>query len=94
MVGGKMNREVTSSLWPLSGDVSSQAGSDIVTVIGLQGIPIKQIFLQGGEEIMFDINSNQWIPTLRAIVQVNNVTVSNDAYVSVNVLKPILVNGS
>jgi hypothetical protein len=89
-----MNREVTSSLWPLSGDVFSQAGSDIVKVTGLQGIPVKQVFLVGGEELIFDVNSNSWIPTIRAIIQVNNVTISDDAYISVNVLKPILVNGA
>ena len=89
-----MNHEITSTLWPLSGDVSSQAGSDLVTVIGLQGIPVKQVFLVGGEELVFDVNSNSWIPTIRAIIQVNNVTVSDDAYVSVNVSKPILVNGA
>jgi hypothetical protein len=89
-----MNREVTSNLWPLTGDVSTEAGSTSVTVTGINSIPVEAVTMQGGEAIVFDPNVASWTPRLQAVIQVNNVTISDDPYVSVNVVKPILVNGA
>jgi hypothetical protein len=90
-----MNREVyPGGLYPLTGDVQSIVGNSKVTVIGIQGIPILDAFLFGGETISYDLATNNWAPTLRATIQVNNVTVSTDAGISVNVPKPLTVNGA
>ena len=90
-----MNREIyPGSLYPLQGDLASQAGNVDATVVGIQNIPIASVTLFGGENVQYNVNSNQWIPTLRASIQVNNVTVSDDASVSVNLPKPIKINGS
>lgn len=89
-----MNREITSNLWPLSGDVFTQAGSVDVTVTGLNNIPLESVTLAGGEAIVFDPNVASWTPRLQACIQVNNITISDDPYVSVNVAKPVLINGA
>ena len=88
-----MNREITSNLWPINGDVSSEAGNTQVTVTGIQSVPVVAVAMQGGEFMAYDVNIAKWNPHLRACVQVNNITVSDDPYISVNVVKPILVNG-
>lgn len=82
-----------AGIYPLVGDVTSTAGSPNVTVTGLQNIPVQDTFFQGGEVLTYDPNTNNWTPLLRASIQINNVTISDDALVSVNVPKEILVNG-
>lgn len=93
-----MNREIVipggAGIYPLTGDVTSTAGNALVRVTGIQGTPIAVALFAGGEVLEFNPNTNQWTPTLRAAIQVNNVTVSDDYIVTVNVPKPILVNGS
>ena len=93
-----MNREIAvpggAGVYPLTGDVASTAGNPQVRVTGLQGVPIAQPGFQGGEGLEYDINANNWVPTLRAAIQVNNLTVSDDPLISVNVANAILVNGS
>jgi len=89
-----MNREITSSLWPLTGDVDAEAGNTLVRVIGIQGRTVDNPTLFGGEHIAYDPVTNHWIPFLEATIQVNGMTVSDDPYISVNVPKPVLVNGS
>lgn len=96
--GTKLNREIAipggAGIYPLAGDVASTAGNPKVQVTGLQGVQIAQPGFQGGENLEYDINSNQWVPTLRAAIQVNNTTVSDDYIITVNVPKSILVNGA
>ena len=90
-----MNREVYPAvLYPLIGDVLSQAGNQKVEVVGLLSVPIVPDILIGGEVLEYNQNLNNWVPTLRASIQVNGMTVSDDYLVSVNVAKAILVNGS
>lgn len=93
-----MNREIVvpggAGVYPLTGDVASTAGNPQVRVTGLQGVPVANPGFQGGEDLQYNINSNNWVPTLRAAIQVSNVTVSDDYLVTVNVPKMILVNGS
>lgn len=90
-----MNREIyPGGIYPLTGDVESQAGNQPVTVVGLQGIPVEQTFFDGGEYLEYNPNTHQWEPTLRASIQVNNITVSDDYLITVNVPKMVLVNGS
>lgn len=93
-----MNREIVlagggAGVYPLTGDVTSNAGVAPVRVTGLQSVPIAVTGFQGGEVMEYDINTNNWTPTLRAAIQVNNVTVSDDYLITVNLSKPILVNG-
>ena len=92
-----MNREIATgaaTIYPLAGDVRSQAGNQNVEVVGIISIPISQDTPSGGDVLEYDANSNQWILRLRASIQVNGATVSDDYIVSVNVVKEILVNGS
>lgn len=93
-----MNREIVipggAGVYPLTGDVTSQAGNAPVTVTGIRGTSVASAFFTGGEVLEYNPNTNQWTPTLRAAIQVNNVTVSDDYIVTVNVAKPIKVNGS
>lgn len=90
-----MNREIyPGGLYPLQGDVVSQAGNTTVQVVGLQNIPIGNGTLLGGAVLAYNANSNNWEPTLDASIQVNSVTVSDDPLIAVNVAKPILVNGA
>lgn len=93
-----MNREIIqpggAGIYPVQGDVLSQAGNATVTVVGLQGVTIATTFLDGGEVLEYNTNTHQWTPTLRAAIQVNNVTVSDDYIVAVNLPNPILINGA
>lgn len=93
-----MNREIVcpsgAGIYPLIGDVLSQAGNQLVTVAGIQGVPVLNTFMDGGEVLEYNINTHSWTPTLRAAIQVNNVTVSDDYFITVNVAKMVLVNGS
>lgn len=89
-----MNREITSTLWPFTGDAVTQAGSPTVTVVGINNVPVQAVTMQGGEYITYDPNNAYFIPKLRATIQVNNLTVSDDAEISVNVAKPVKVNGA
>lgn len=93
-----MNRLITTggaSVYPLTGDVESQAGNPAVTVVGINGIPVDKPNMQGGEVIQYNVSENMWEPTLNASsVRVNNVSVSDDYLISVNVVKSVLVNGS
>lgn len=93
-----MNREIVipggAGIYPLTGDVQSTAGNALVTVVGLRGVTIANEFLSGGEVLEYNINTNQWVPTLRAAIQVNNITVSDDYLITVNVPKMVEVNGS
>jgi hypothetical protein len=90
-----MNREIyPGGIYPLQGDLLSQAGNTNVRVVGLEGIPIQVKGMFGGEVMEYNVNSNQWVPTLRATIQVNGVTVSDDPEVFVNLVKPITVNGT
>lgn len=93
-----MNREVVipggAGIYPLQGDVESTAGNQNVTVVGWQGTPIAPNTNESGSIYQFDQSVNEWVPILRASIQVNGISVSDDPLISVNVAKPILVNGS
>lgn len=56
-----MNREICggggASIYPLAGDVSSTAGSPLVTVIGIQGIGVQSVTPSGGEVLTYDNSS-------------------------------------
>jgi hypothetical protein len=93
-----MNREIVipggAGVYPLTGDVLSQAGNPTVQVVGLRGIPVADSFLNGGEVLEYNVNTHSWEPVLRAAIQVNGITVSDDYIITVNVQKSVLVNGS
>jgi hypothetical protein len=94
-----MNREIVlpsgAGVYPLAGDVASTAGNSLVAVTGLQGVPITATTgFDGGEVLEYDINTNNWTPTLRAGIQVDNRTVSDDYLITVNVAKMVLVDNS
>lgn len=80
-----MNRLIVpGEAYPLMGDVVSTAGSNLVTVTGLQSVPLKSVFLSGGEIIQYDVNATTWVPLKIACIQVNNITVSLDYDIQVN----------
>ena len=90
-----MNRECyPGGIYPLQGDVKSQAGNQNVEVVGIQSTPVAVITFNGGEVLEYNLAQNSWVPTLRASIQVDHVTVSDDYIISVNVIKEILVDGS
>jgi hypothetical protein len=88
-----MNREITSTLWPLSGDVSTQAGSRVVTVTGINSIPIVSSFMIGGETLVYNINTGQWVAVNEDVLSVNGMPTGDDPYISVNVSPLVKVNG-
>lgn len=65
-----MNREIVggggAAIYPLIGDILSTAGSSTVTVTGLQTVPIAQVPLDGGEVLVYNETSNNWVPTIPA----------------------------
>lgn len=90
------NREIyPGGIYPLTGDVQSQAGNTGVRVVGLQGIAIADDFVENGDALIYQSDTHNWVPTpINSTIQVNGVPVSDDPFISVNVAKPILVNGS
>lgn len=92
-----MNREVCfpggSGVYPLNGDVQSQAGSPLVTVSAIQGIGVATPSLQGGEVLEYSFNSHTWVPTLRACITVDGVVASDDYIISIDVPFQVTVDG-
>ena len=93
-----MNRELVipggAGIYPLQGDVQSTAGNAKVKVVGLQGISLESVVPASGSVLEYNVDTNQWEPRLNAQIQVNGLTVSDDPLVSVNVSKPIKINGA
>lgn len=93
-----MNRECVipggAGAYPLQGDVTSTAGNSNVKVTGIQGVSVQNLTLASGMEWQYNSNVGAWQPLLIATIQVNGITVSRDPYISVNVTKPVLVNGA
>lgn len=85
-----MNREIVlpggAGVYPLTGDVQSQAGSPNVTVVGLQNIPIQAVALQNGDVLQYDVTTNQWVPATLAgaAMFVDGRPVSDDYIIYVN----------
>jgi hypothetical protein len=92
-----MNREIAggggATLYPLTGDVDSNAGSNSVSVVGLNNTPLQTSQLSSGSKLQYIANANAWVSTLVATVQVNGITISDDPTITVNVNRPIKVNG-
>ena len=92
-----MNRELVqpggAGIYPLVGDVASTAGSPTVRVTGLQGVPLQFTALSSGAMWQYNANANQWQPILVAVIQVNGITISDDPTITVNVNRPIKING-
>lgn len=89
-----MNRQIYPvPLYPLAGDVTSIVGGNRVTVTGLQNTQLDALPLTGGEKLEFNPNTGTWQPILRATIQVNGLSVSDDWIISVNVKPLIQVNG-
>ena len=93
-----MNRELVipgaAGIYPLQGDVQSTAGNSTVKVVGLQGISLESVVPSSGSVLEYNVNTNQWEPRLNAQIQINGLTISDDPLVSVNVSKPIKINGA
>lgn len=90
-----MNREIyPGGLYPLSGDVQSTPGSPGALVIGIQGVPVNASQMNGGEVLEYSVDALAWVPTLRACIQVNNVTVSDDYEIGVNFPNLPQINGT
>lgn len=60
-----MNREIVggggASIYPLQGDIKSTPGSSLVSVTGIQGIPVQQTFPTDKEVLTYDGASNTLI---------------------------------
>ncbi len=90
-----MNRiTFPATVYPLQGDVTSQAGNQNVKVTGLQGVPLYSPSLVGGEKIEYNPNTGQWESLVQAFIQVNGHYSSDDNIISVNVSPATLVNGA
>ena len=94
-----MNREIAvpggAGVYPLTGDIESQAGNSTVAVVGIQRIGVSSAPPANADSLVYLETTNTWVPTpLNCTIQINGVPVSDDPLVSVNVVKPILVNGS
>lgn len=81
-----MNREIfPGGVYPLQGDVTSQAGSDQVTVVGIQNVPVASTPPVPGQVLI--AGTGGYAPgTLPAnqTVQVNGTGLSDDFDVAVN----------
>jgi hypothetical protein len=91
-----MNRECISpggGVYPITGDATSTAGSPTVRVVGLQGTPVANAGLYSGQVLQYSADENSWVPVLEAQILCNGVAISDDPNISVNVVKPVLVNG-
>jgi hypothetical protein len=91
-----MNRQIYPQvLSPLMGDAISTPGSNLVTVVGIQTTPVvRPASFRGGEVIEYNINTGFYTPILRACIQVNNLTVSDDYDIAINQITGLLVNGT
>lgn len=92
-----MNREITgsaqASIYPLQGDVKSEAGNNRVTVTGLQGIPIQKVSPQVASILTYNINANQWQPIERSCILINELPISDDYNIFINATQ-ISLNGT
>ena len=75
-----------SSLFPLQGDVSAEAGSISVEVIGLQNIPIAPNPLVNGAVPTYVAANNdiEWLVANGSAVEINGVGVSPDKKIFIN----------
>lgn len=90
------NRETyPAALSPLQGDVSAGAGARVVTVTGLQTIPISATAPLDQQLLRYDLLTNQWLPSLdtNSAIYVDGVPVSDDYDVFVDAGPPFTVDG-
>jgi hypothetical protein len=91
------NREVyPSSLFPLRGDLSAEAGATTVEVVGLRNIPISPTLPTDGQVYSFVAVNDDWEPTtvpFNQSIKVNGVAMSDDYEIFVNATH-VSVNGS
>ncbi len=85
------NREIyPSALFPNRGDLSAEAGATTTTVVGIQTVPVTPV-LPTDSQILVDING-VWTPkSINASITVNQVPVSDDYEIGVNL--PLFGNG-
>jgi len=58
-----MNRECfPGGVYPLVGDVESQAGHQNVTVVGIQSVKVLKTTLVDGDVLRYDSSLNMWVP--------------------------------
>ncbi len=82
------NREnYPASLFPLQGDISAQSGQTVVTVTGIQGIPVTAVNPTDGQTLVYDAAGNiiNWgAASSNNNVQINGVGVSYDKHFYMN----------
>ena len=100
------NRQVfPSSLFPLRGDLSAEAGAVSVKVIGIQGTSVSNVGPTNNQVLVFNSVTNQYTPSsttntqANQSIQVNGIVMSDDYSVSVNAVlgiakSPMFVNGA
>lgn len=79
-----MNRLIyPEAAYPISGDAESQAGSNYITVVGLQHYPILATTPINGDILMFQTGGspvvNDWVPTPWGIMKVSVAPSSSPA---------------
>lgn len=58
-----MNREIyPAGLYPLTGDVESQAGNTGVSVVGIQNVPVQPTAPDVGNVLTYDNTQGGWVP--------------------------------
>lgn len=80
-----MNREIATggaSVYPLTGDVTSNAGSAPVTVTGIQSIPVAASFPADQDVLTYDLASNNFVlqpPNQQVELETNGVVNSTQS---------------
>jgi hypothetical protein len=79
------NRETyPSSLFPLRGDVSAEAGATTATVIGIQTTPVASTLPTNQQVLVYQLAMTEYVPTTLLNVWINGVGSSFDKKVYIN----------
>jgi len=99
-----VNRETyPASQSPLTGDISGAAGARVVTVTGIQSIPVESGVPSNGNTLIYSSTLNEWIfgggSSGNQSILINGLGYSDDYDIAVNLVlgqsnSPTLVNGT
>lgn len=96
------NRETyPASQSPLAGDISGAAGQTLVTVVGIQTVPVDPTLPTDQQKLVYEASTGMWTPATDAneSIQVNGIPISDDYDIGVNLIlgttnSPVLINGA
>lgn len=75
------------TLYPADGDVASQPGSPVLTVEGIQHVPVSPTSPTDGQTLVYQSAINSYVPgtvPFNQSILVNSLSVSDDYWVLVN----------